>query len=211
MAAGDGRRLPPSVLDALEPWREVLRTRAEFVRNPRRKWWETAWPRDARRRSRGPKVISLYRTDRGRFALDESGEWQPSNKTTIATPRDADLSTAYLCGLLNSELLDLWYAVRGKTPRDIWRNYEPKPMNEMPYRHVPTPDGWQPSDAIDVLTAALERGDADAVAEQARAPRGSRRLARRRRRRPRGDRAPRPRHRGEPARAAPATPRSRRS
>jgi hypothetical protein len=45
---------------------------------------------------------------------------------------------AYLCGVLNTELLDLWYALRGKTPRDIWRNYEPKRMNEMPYR---PPDG----------------------------------------------------------------------
>lgn len=155
------------VVEALEPWREVLRTRAEFVRNPRRKWWETAWPRDAEV-LRGPKVIALYRTDRGRFALDETGEWQPSIKTTIVTPREPGLSTAYLCGLLNSELLDLWYAVRGKTPRDIWRNYEPKPMNEMPYRHVPTPDGWQPSSAVDELTAALERCDADTAAEQAR-------------------------------------------
>ncbi|HEX6701579.1 MAG TPA: hypothetical protein VF101_12705 [Gaiellaceae bacterium] len=40
--------------------------------------------------------------------------------------------------MLNSELLDLWYAVRGKNPRDVWRNYEPKRMNEMPYR--PPPD-----------------------------------------------------------------------
>ena len=43
---------------------------------------------------------------------------------------------AYLGGLLNSELLDLWYGVRGKIPRDIWRNYEPKPMARMPYRHI---------------------------------------------------------------------------
>src|SRR5205823_3272299 len=34
---------------------------------------------------------------------------------------------------LNSELLDLWYALRGKIPRDVWRNYEPKPMRRMPY------------------------------------------------------------------------------
>ena len=113
----------------------MLRTRAEFARNPHRRWWETAWPRD-RRALLGPKVIALYRTDRGRFALDEHGDWQPSNKTTIVTPGEEGLSVAYLCGLLNSELLDLWYAVRGKTPWHVRRNYEPKPMNEMPYRHV---------------------------------------------------------------------------
>ena len=42
-------------------------------------------------------------------------------------------------------VLDLWYAVRGKTPRDIWRNYEPKRMNEMPYRR---PDGDPRADEI---------------------------------------------------------------
>ena len=78
---------PDEVIEALEPWREVLRTRAEFARNPRRRWWETAWPRDRTALS-GPKVIALYRTDRGRFALDETGAWQPSIKTTIATPRE---------------------------------------------------------------------------------------------------------------------------
>ena len=141
------------MIEALEPWREVLRTRAEFARNARRTWWETAWPRDRESLS-GPKVIALYRTDRGRFALDESGDWKPSNKTTIATPREDGLSVAYLCGVLNSELLDLWYAVRGKTPRDIWRNYEPKPMNEMPYRHVPHAGGWAPSAEVAALTVA---------------------------------------------------------
>jgi hypothetical protein len=159
---------PAEIIEALEPWREVLRTRAEFARNARRKWWETAWPRD-REALTGPKVIALYRTDRGRFALDERGEWQPSNKTTIATPKEDGLSVAYLCGLLNSELLDLWYAVRGKTPRDVWRNYEPKPMNEIPYRHVSTPDGWVPSDDVSTLAQAAVAADFQTVSAEARA------------------------------------------
>ncbi len=154
---------PMSVLEALKPWQEVLSSRAEFTRNSKRAWWETAWPREAEV-MRGPKVVALYRTDHGRFSLDEAGEWQPSNKTTIATPREGDLSVAYLCGLLNSELLDLWYAIRGKTPRDIWRNYEPKPMNEIPYRHVPTPEGWAPGPAVGRLSDALGTSEAAAAA-----------------------------------------------
>lgn len=153
---------PPEVIEALEPWREVLRTRAEIARNARRVWWETAWPRD-RKTLTCPKVIALYRTDRGRFALDEEGDWQPSIKTTIVTPREEGLSVAYACGLLNSELLDLWYAVRGKTPRDVWRNYEPKPMNGMPYRHVARPDGWEPSHEVRALGEALATGDIGAA------------------------------------------------
>jgi len=159
---------PAEVIAALEPWREVLRTRAEFARNPRRRWWETAWPRD-RAALMGPKVIALYRTDRGRFALDEHGQWQPSIKTTIVTPAEEGLSVAYLCGLLNSELLDLWYAVRGKTPRDVWRNYEPKPMNEIPYRHVVPPSGWAPSPDVEKLANAAVAGDLETVLVHARA------------------------------------------
>ncbi len=70
-----------------------------------------------------PKVVALYRTDRGRFALDEDGTWQPSIKTTLAVGRKPDAPVAYLCGLLNSELLlDMWYAVRSRTPWHVRRN-----------------------------------------------------------------------------------------
>lgn len=123
--------VPEAVVRALEPSRPVLASRAELARNAKRRWYETAWPRD-RALLRRPKVIALYRTDRGRFALDEDGTWQPSNKTTVCVGREEDAPVALLCGLLDSELLDLWFAVRGKTPRDVWRNYEPKPMNRMP-------------------------------------------------------------------------------
>ncbi len=128
-----GDPVPKEVLEALEFWKTVLERRAEIARNANRQWWETAWPRDADDLA-APKVIALYRTDRGRFAVDEQGEWKPGKKFTVAVGRSAGGPVAYLCGLLNSELLDLWYAVRGKTPRDVWRNYEPKRMNEMPYR-----------------------------------------------------------------------------
>jgi hypothetical protein len=158
----------PAITKSLEKYRPLLATRADFVANPDRRWWETHRTR-SKQELRQPKVISLYRTDRGRFALDEHGEWQPSIKTTIVTPKDDGLSVAYLCGLLNSELLDLWYAVRGKTPRDVWRNYEPKPMNEIPYRHVSAPEGWMPSDHLDTLAHAAAKADLQTVSAQARA------------------------------------------
>ena len=99
-----------------------------------------------------PKVIALYRTDRGRFALDETGEWQPSIKSTIVVGRTGDAPVAYLCGVLNSELLDLWYAVRGKTPWHVRRNYEPLRMNEMPYRR---PDGDPRADEVATLVREI--------------------------------------------------------
>jgi hypothetical protein len=142
---------PRAVLDALRRFQPVLENRAEIRRNSRRKWWETLWPR-SEAETQAPKVIALYRTDRGRFALDETGEWQPSNKSTIVVGREPGAPVAYLCGLLNSELLDLWYAVRGKTPRDVWRNYEPKRMNEMPYRR---PEGNPRADEIAALVREI--------------------------------------------------------
>lgn len=146
-----GTRPPLRVTDALEPYRPILSTRAEILRNARREWWEAAWPRNATDMT-APKVIALYRTDRGRFALDEAGEWQPSIKSTLVVGREPGAPVAYLCGLLNSELLDLWYAVRGKTPRDVWRNYEPLRMNEMPYRR---PDGDPRADGVADLVRAI--------------------------------------------------------
>jgi type I restriction-modification system DNA methylase subunit len=147
------------VVTALERWRPVLATRADFEANPQRRWFETHRTRD-KNELRSPKVIALYRTDRGRFALDETGDWQPSIKTTVCTAREGGLSVAYLCGLLNSELLDLWYGIRGKTPRDIWRNYEPKPMARIPYRHVERPATPDQAPRLRDLAAALASGDA---------------------------------------------------
>jgi hypothetical protein len=121
------------VLKALEPWKPVLETRAEIARNTKRQWWETAWPRDALD-LKAPKVIALHRTNRGRFALDEEGKWMPGKTAAVVVGRAVNAPVAYLCGLLNSELLDLWYAVRGRTARDVWRDYEPKPLKLIPYR-----------------------------------------------------------------------------
>lgn len=102
------RDAPSPVIAALEPWRRLLATRADLVANPAKKWWEAHRFRDERD-MHAPKVIALYRTDRGRFALDETGEWQPSIKSTLIVGRALDAPVAYLCGLANSELLDLWY------------------------------------------------------------------------------------------------------
>jgi len=91
--------VPTSIVDALEPWKPLLTTRAEIARNPSRRWFEAAWPRN-KDQLHAPKVIALYRTDRGRFALDEEGAWQPSIKATLCTAKEPGLSVAYLCGLL---------------------------------------------------------------------------------------------------------------
>ncbi len=142
---------PRAVLDAMERWKPVLESRAEIARNARRRWWETGWPRDTAE-LRSPKVIALHRTDRGRFAVDEEGRWSPSGRMCVVVGKDRGGPVAYLCGLLNSELLDLWYARRGRVPRDIWRDYEPKPMRRLPYRR---PEGDPRAEQVAELVRAL--------------------------------------------------------
>jgi hypothetical protein len=147
------RATPPSqaVLDAVGRWRPLLQNRAEFRRNTRRAWWETCWPRDPVDLA-SPKVIALHRTDRGRFSVDEEGRWAPSGRMSVVVARSGAGPVAYLCGLLNSELLDLWYSMRGRRPRDVWRDYEPKPMGEMPYRR---PEGDPRADEVADLVRAV--------------------------------------------------------
>ncbi len=135
---------PAAVEKAVERWRPVLESRAEIARNSRRKWWETVWPRDPIDLD-SPKVIALHRTDRGRFALDEDGKWSPTGRMCVVVGAASDSPVAYLCGVLNSELLDLWYSLRGRTPRDVWRDYEPKPLRAVPYRR---PEGDPCADEI---------------------------------------------------------------
>jgi hypothetical protein len=142
---------PADVLAALDRWRPILATRAEIARNARRRWWETAWPRSDSD-LRAPKVIGVHRTDRGRFALDEPGSWAVGKNACIVIARHADAPVAYLCGLLNSELLDLWYAVRGRTPWHVRRDYEPRPMSAIPYR---PPDGDPRAEEVADLVRAL--------------------------------------------------------
>ncbi len=142
---------PGAILAELDRWRPLLAARAGFKAFPNRPWWETHRARSKADLS-SPKVIALYRTDRGRFSLDEGGEWAPSNKTTFVVGRSQDAPVAYLCGLLNSELLDLWYAVRGKTPWHVRRNYEPKRMNEIPYRR---PEGDPRADRVADLVRTI--------------------------------------------------------
>jgi hypothetical protein len=145
------RRPSADVRRAVERWKPLLERRAEIARNARRQWWETGWPRDDDDIV-APKVIALHRTDRGRFALDEAGIWSPTGRMCVIVGRAQDAPVAYLAGLLNSELLDLWYGLRGRTPRDVWRDYEPKPLKAVPYRR---PEGDPRADEIAALVREI--------------------------------------------------------
>jgi hypothetical protein len=126
---------------------------------------------------RSAKVIGVHRTDRGRFAVDLEGHWQSGKGGVIVTARDIDSgpSAVLLAGYLNSELLDLWYAVRGRTPWHVRRDYEPKPMSRIPYRHVALARG-RVTEKVKAVKKALRDAKVDvavtvagAIAEELRA------------------------------------------
>lgn len=153
-----------AVVEALMPWRPLLENRAEFRRNRDRRWWECAWPRN-KALMRRPKIIGLHRTHRGRFAVDVTGEWQSGKGGVIISSGSQEGDPGplgLLAGYLNSELLDLWYGVRGRTPRDIWRDYEPKPMGPIPYRHVDLAARTKNA-RLKKLRAALAKGETEAA------------------------------------------------
>lgn len=132
---------PKEVLKALEPWRALLEVRAGHLEATDKPWWASHRPR-SKAQLRRPKVIGVHRTDRGRFAVDEKGAFQSGKSGAMIVYSSAREQgpIQLLCGYLNSELLDLWYGVRGRVARDIWRDYEPKPMARIPYRHVAVDD-----------------------------------------------------------------------
>lgn len=116
-----------------------------------------------RRADQGSALLAAEVRDLGRVAgVTSRGKHRPQHKHDVGCEWRDGLSVAYLYGLLNSELLDLWYAVRGKTPRDIWHNYEPKPMARIPYRHVES-RADEGSDALSPLAEAIADEDSSAA------------------------------------------------
>lgn len=70
----------------------------------------------------------------------------------VVVGKQRDAPVAYLCGILNSELIDLWYGVRGRVARDVWREYEPLPLRRVPYRR---PDGDPRAEEVASLVREL--------------------------------------------------------
>jgi Eco57I restriction-modification methylase/N-6 DNA Methylase len=155
------------VLEILEPWKALLEVRAGNIEAPDKPWWATHRPRD-KAQLRRPKVVGVHRTDRGRFAVDSTGEIQSGKSGAMVIFKSGTSigPVSLLCGYLNSELLDLWYSVRGRTARDIWRDYEPKPMSGIPYRHIEFPQG-PGSASIKNLKVALGKQKLEAAASHA--------------------------------------------
>ena len=148
----------------LRRFRPILENRAEFVRNPDRKWYALAWSRDGAL-LQGPKLIVSYRDIRNNFVYDESGLFGLSGMYFIATKAESAISLKYISALLNSKLLDLWYAHKGKR-KGKQREYVERPINDISIRGIsfdPPTDEAVRRAMLDSLKAHLEAGDYDAA------------------------------------------------
>ena len=150
----------PQIAAHLRRFRPVLENRAEFVRNPDRKWYVLAWSRDEAL-LQGPKLIVSYRDYRNNFVYDESGLFGLSGMYFIATKAESAISLKYISALLNSKLLDLWYAHRGKR-KGKQREYVERPINDIPIRRIqfdPPTDEAIKQAALDSLKTHLDADD----------------------------------------------------
>ncbi|TEU18194.1 MAG: hypothetical protein E3J21_06555 [Anaerolineales bacterium] len=154
----------PQIATRLRKFRPILENRAEFVRNPNRKWYALAWSRDEAL-LQGPKLIVSYRGSGNNFVYDESGSFGLSGMYFIATKAKSAISIKYISALLNSKLLDFWYAHKGKR-KGKQREYVERPINDIPIRGIsfdpPTEEAARRA-VLDSLKAHLDAGDYDAA------------------------------------------------
>lgn len=120
----------PHIAAHVQCFHPVLENRAEFVRNPHRPWFALAWPRNAAM-LQAPKLIVSYREKRNNVVYDETGLFGLSGMYFIALKPGVSLSLKYIAALLNSKLLDFWYAHKGKR-KGTQREYVERPLHEIP-------------------------------------------------------------------------------
>jgi len=124
----------PRLFAHLSRFRSILDSRAEIKRNPRRKWFSLAWPRDDSV-FEGEKLIVSYRAERNNFVYDNEAFYGLSGLYFLAKHDQVDENLKYVWGLLNSELLDFWYKYKGKR-KGSSREYVETPIKSIPTRRI---------------------------------------------------------------------------
>jgi len=152
-------------IDSLKPvqrhllrYRPILEQRRE-VRAGRIPWWRLHWPR---RESlfTGPKLACPHRAASNTFELSDS-PFFASADVYFVSGLDSRDHLNLLLGVLNSAVLDFWFAHRGKRKGEQ-REYYATPLREVP---VPPLVEW-PDDEVASLTerAAIDESLPDRVA-----------------------------------------------
>jgi hypothetical protein len=142
----------PGLLRHLERFRPILERRRECrMRHrgdgrPYRRWFELQWPRDEARLG-APSLVTARRAAGNCFAWEPHGWFESSDLTVLTTREGAREDPLYLLALLNSALLDFWYARRSKRKGPL-REYYSSPLQRVPIVPAPSPGGGEGNGAL---------------------------------------------------------------
>ena len=119
--------LPGSLRPHLEKFREIMEDRRE-TRKGRIEWFHLHWPRKEDFFQPGPKLLSVRKCKRPTFLYTEQPAYVMLSFNVIKSDR---INLRYLCGLLNSSLMETWLQHRGKMQGNQFQ-VDRDPLLELP-------------------------------------------------------------------------------
>jgi hypothetical protein len=127
---GRGYPKPNKVeMDYLRQFLPILTSRREFLLK-KRPWYELHWPREESLFT-SPKLVNSYRTYDNAFAYSDQAFFGGADLTYITNFDEEKLDLFFLLGLLNSDLIYVWFYFRGK------RKGEMLELKQVPVSEVP--------------------------------------------------------------------------
>jgi adenine-specific DNA-methyltransferase len=141
----------PRATAYLEPHREELSRRAD-CRDGVYPWWRLHRPRGPHLAAAVEKLVVPYRAAAPVFAVDRCGALNDGGDVRFLVPHGG-VSADYLCGVLNSAVVRLWSAWRGKRKGRLFEFFR-EPLARIP---VPHP-GNREAERIAALARAVAAG-----------------------------------------------------
>ena len=116
-------------MDYLRQFHSILSSRREFLLD-KRPWYELHWAREEALFT-SPKLVNSYRTYDNAFAYSEGPFFGGADLTFITNLAEVKIDLFFLLGLLNSDLVYVWFYLRGK------RKGEMLELKQVPVSEVP--------------------------------------------------------------------------
>lgn len=101
-----------AIYNHLLKFKPILEQRAEMKRNPRRKWYELAWPRTSELFETVPKLLIRYKAVNVMVAIDEVGYYTSADFRILLIVKPYD--PYVILGILNSELMNCFLKLKAK-------------------------------------------------------------------------------------------------
>jgi adenine-specific DNA-methyltransferase len=100
------------IFQHLLTYKPILENRAEILRNPKRNWFDIAWPRNSEIFDSKPKILIPYKAKIPMFVIDEYGYYTSADFRIIIINNPYDIFV--VLGLLNSQLIKWMLNKMGK-------------------------------------------------------------------------------------------------